>query len=101
MIIDTEPITLKEINPESFIYELYDPDWRGRLEYYYDSLGIPDFREIAKIAVGYCDASRLSVRPKTDEYAMMCEDDDGKFWFHLSQFMFDEVLDAIERMNGR
>lgn len=87
---------LEEISPENFIYELYDSGWRDRFEDYYDFLSVPNYSKIAERAIGFCDASRLQVRPRTDEYAIMCEDDCGKFWFHVTPMMFDGILDAIE-----
>lgn len=38
---------------------------------------------LAPRTIGWCDPSRLAVRPKAEGVALMCEDDAGaKFWFH-------------------
>ena len=50
-------------------------------------------RKIADVAIGYCDASRLFARPRRNEYALMCEDEDGKFWFHVDKSFFDKLLE--------
>lgn len=41
-------------------------------------------RKIADAAIGWCESNRLSVRPRDGEWwvAILCEDDDGVFWFH-------------------
>lgn len=64
---------LEELSPELFIWELYDSG--GPLL---------DRNEVAQMAIGYCDASRLQVRPRSNLMALMCEDPEGnKFWFHV------------------
>lgn len=73
---------LEELSPELFIYELYD-----------SSGPLLDPNDVARMAVGYCDASRLQVRPRNNLMALMCEDPDGnKFWFHVEP-------QEIERIN--
>ena len=65
---------IPEIDPELFIYELYDASGLQFLEGW----------ELAKYAIGYCDAGRLQVRPKPGELALMCELPNGdKLWFHI------------------
>lgn len=92
---------IPEINPELFLWENYEPDYGGRL-------GL-DFRESTSIwhvskkllehCVGYCDATRLQVRPKTGMYALMCEDENHeKFWFHYPDTCFDGMRDRMSKM---
>ena len=72
---------LEELSPELFIYELYD-----------SSGPLLDPNDVARMAVGYCDASRLQVRPRKGLLALMCEDPDGnRFWFHASQREIDRI----------
>ena len=72
---------LEELSPELFIYELYDSG--GPLL---------DHNEVEQMAIGYCDASRLQVRPRNNLMALMCEDPDGnKFWFHATQREIDRI----------
>ncbi len=72
---------LEELSPELFIYELYD-----------SSGPLLDHNEVARMAVGYCDASRLQVRPRKNLLALMCEDPDGnRFWFHVEQREIDRI----------
>ena len=47
--------------------------------------------QLKKRAIGWCDASRVPVRPKSDGIAVMCEDEDGKFWFHV----LDQTAEAL------
>lgn len=68
------------IDPELFTYETYEPAYWQRL-----GCGVFDTsldRLVAGRAVGTCDPSRLAVRPRADGVAVMCEDEDGRFWFH-------------------
>lgn len=79
---------LEELNPELFTWETYEYDFGHRLDRYWNAYPeIFQFEEfIAKLKkniIGWCDPSRLSVRPKNEGIAVMCEDDDGKFWFHV------------------
>lgn len=81
---------IEEINPELFLFELYEVSMLQSLESW----------ELACYAIGYCDAGRLYVRPKSGEVALMCELPDGnKMWSHISKCM----LDGLNRMreNGR
>ena len=75
---------MTELNPELFTYELYESNYWSRL-----NMGVFDNSieiEIKKHIVGCCPSARLSVRPRDNEIAIMCEDEDGeKFWFHYSK----------------
>lgn len=73
---------IPEIDPELFIYELYDASGLQFLEGW----------ELAKYAIGYCDAGRLQVRPKPGELALMCELPNGdKLWFHIADRMIQSL----------
>ena len=83
---------LEEISPELFLWELYDMD------------GIRTLSEDLDIAtsVGYCDASRLRVRPRADMFALMIEFEDGtKHWFHGTKYTLDAVRQRLEIINNR
>lgn len=73
--------TIEELSPELFTYELYD------------SGGIlMDDIEIAQSAIGYCDASRLQVRPRTGLLALMLEFPNGdRCWFHIDEKMLKSL----------
>ena len=89
-----------EISAERFIYELYDSGWRFRFDVPYDYKG--SFAPlIAKHLVGWCDASRLLVRPRTGEFAVMCEIDGEKFWFHVLPLSLDCILEELELARNR
>ena len=78
---------LEELDPELFIYELYD-----------SSGPMMDTWDIAKYCIGWCDASRLQVRPRSDMIAIMLELPDGeRIWFHWEP----KALKAIERTKAR
>lgn len=71
---------IEKIDPELFIYEYYSAD----------GLAFLDGNEIAKYAIGYCDASRLHVRPRSGLLALMVELPDGeKMWFHIEPKMLE------------
>ena len=85
---------MKELNPELFTYELWESSYWTRLGFSYDADAFQVARKASECAVGYCDASRLQVRPREGMIAVMCEDSDGeKFWFHdrKSCYSLEEV----------
>ena len=79
---------IPEIDPELFTYELYEMNFGDRLGLYHRMYPeVFEFENFVKVlapkVVGWCDPSRLAVRPKTEGVALMCEDGDGeRFWFH-------------------
>lgn len=77
---------MKKISPEKFLFELYI----GRLGYSVNQ--VIDSREQIKPGfkiLGYCEARRLPVRPRTKGYAIMVEDiqlpEEKKFWLHVEK----------------
>ena len=79
---------LEQIDPEKFLYEYYSCN----------ALDFLDNNEIARNAVGWCDASRLLVRPRRDLFALMLEmPDDEKIWFHIDQ----KMLSLIEKRRAK
>ena len=72
-----KPFHIEEIDPERFTWDCYEVDYGGRLDLdYRQSIDMKTMEwEIKKRAIGYCDGSRLYVRPKSDMYGLMLEDD--------------------------
>ena len=92
-----KPFHIKEIDPELFLWELYESDYGGRMDLNFrDSTDIYVMdREIRKRAIGFCQGSRLPVRPKSDMYGLMLEDDEHeKFWFHYPRCCLDRIMDG-------
>ena len=80
---------LEEIDPELFLYELYDGSGLQCLEGW----------ELAEYSIGYCDAGRLQVRPRSGLFALMCELPDGdKIWFHVNNFLIDSINERRSRI---
>ena len=80
---------LEELSPEVFLLELYNPNGMYELN---DALCMEDS------SFGYCDASRLLVRPKSGEIALMVEFYNGtKFWCHADSQTLDIIKFRIER----
>ena len=75
---------MKKISPEKFLFELYI----GRVGYSVNQV-IDSFDQVKPgfKALGYCDARRLPVRPRTEGYALMVEDtqlpEQTQFWLHV------------------
>lgn len=79
---------LKELNPELFLWELYNMAGCYQLD---TALHIAE-------SLGYCDASRLAVRPRTGEYALMIEYKNGeKCWFHVPPKLLELIKQRFER----
>jgi hypothetical protein len=80
---------LEELSPELFLLELYNPNGLYELEC---ALCMKES------SFGWCDASRLRVRPKPGEVALMIEWYDGsKFWCHANEWILDSIRFRIER----
>lgn len=94
---------IPEIDPELFTYELYEMNFGGRLGLYHGMYPeVFEFENFVKVlapkVVGWCDPSRLAVRPKTEGVTLMCEDGDGeRFWFHV----LDKTAEALGIKTGR
>jgi hypothetical protein len=79
---------LKELNPELFSYELHNIAGCFQID---TALHCAE-------SFGYCDASRLLVRPKSGEYALMIEYKNGyKCWFHISERMLKLIEKRIAK----
>ena len=80
---------LEELSPEVFLWELYNPNGLWELN---------DAQCMRDSSFGWCDASRLRVRPKSGEIALMIEFYDGtKFWCHADERILDSIRFRIER----
>lgn len=79
---------LEQIDPEQFLYEYYCAD----------GLAFLDSNDLARYATGWCDASRLRVRPRSGLLALMVETPDGdKMWFHIDQ----KMLSLLQKRRAR
>ncbi len=79
---------LEELTPELFLWELYNAN------------GVMELSDALHIAVkfGYCDASRLFVRPKTGMFALMVEYRNGvKEWYHITPRMLESIRKRLAR----
>ncbi len=80
---------------ECFTYETWEVGYWDMLGLgYAESMEAENlFRAIKEYGIGYCNSSRLSVRPREDVYvAVMCERDGIKFWFHILRDDVSELL---------
>ncbi len=88
---------LPELSPDEFTWERYESNYGSRLNLDFRSSinNVVMAREIRNRCLGYCDGSKLRIRPKSDMVAIMLEDDEfEKFWFHYPKFVFEkDVLD--------
>lgn len=83
---------VEEINPELFLWELYNAN------------GVHELDVALHIAVkfGYCDASRLYVRPKSGMLALMVEYENGeKEWYHITHRLLDIINERLARRNDK
>lgn len=87
-----------ELSPDEFTWERYESDYGSHLNLDFRS-SINNHlmaREIRSRCIGWCDGSKLAIRPKSDMVAILLEDDEfEKFWFHYPKFAFEkDVLDV-------
>lgn len=81
-------MTLEELNPELFIYELYDSCL----------LHVLDDALYCAAGFGYCDTSRLAVRPRTGLYALMITWQNGeKNWCHVDARQLNIIRKRLAR----
>lgn len=79
-------LIMKKISPEKFLFELYI----GRVGYAVNQV-IDSFEQPKRgfKILGYCEARRLPVRPRTEGFAIMVEDtqlpEDNIFWLHVDK----------------
>lgn len=58
-------------------------------------------RHLNKYAIGWCDGSRLTVRPRPETCGIMCETTDGvRFWFHIQRKTLDRLLKFQKKNEG-
>lgn len=83
---------LEHLSAELFTFELYESGFWSALNLSYeDSLDVHNLiRAIKEHGIGYCDATRLTVRPRDNQYAIMCEVDGDKLWFHMNKEWFEQ-----------
>ena len=80
-------MNVDEISPELFLYELYDANLLWCL----------DEALYCAVEFGYCDASRLAVRPKSGMYALMITWENGsKNWCHISDVLLKGIRERLE-----
>lgn len=82
---------LPELNPECFTLQNYEAGWWGLLDLdFSDSLTVSNvMRCVERYAVGYCESSKVVLRPKPDSYVVMFEKDGERFWFHIQKWEFE------------
>jgi len=82
---------LEKLNSECFIYDNYESNWWSLLDLdYLDALdGMSVMKEVEQYAVGYCESSKIRLRPRNDSYAVMFEKDGKRFWFHIQKWEFE------------
>lgn len=73
---------IEKISPELFEYERYC----GKAGYSPVDAVTPNWKHFSSsvTVVGYCEASRLRIRPRTRGYAVMVRDNETNdlYWFH-------------------
>jgi len=90
--MEQKSMKLEELNPELFIYELYDSCLLHVLD---DALH-------CAAGFGYCDASRLAVRPRTGLYALMITWQNGeKNWCHVDARLLNIIRKRLARRETR
>ena len=83
---------IQELDPELFTWELYDSGGPYELS---DALHVAN-------SFGYCDASRLTVRPRPGDFALMIEWPNGeKCWFHVPPKLLESIKERLQMREAR
>lgn len=84
-----------KIPPIAFTWE----KWRAGSYYHLNLLNghidiiSPEGKKIIRNkAFGYCDGSKLSIRPKSDTMAVMFFDGNETFWSHITSKEFGQIF---------
>lgn len=82
-----------ELSAERFTYELWGSDFWNMLGLDYgDSMEFDKLiAKVKEYGIGWCESSRLNIRPRENSIAVMCERDGEKFWFHLNKYCFGSL----------
>ena len=82
---------IEELNSECFLYENHESNWWNLFDIDFEqSLELKHIHEaIEKYAIGFCDGSKVLLRPNSKNYAIMFEKDGEKFWFHVEKWCFE------------
>lgn len=56
-------------------------------------------KALDKYAIGYCNSTRMNIRPREGWYAVMCERYGERFWFHISEKTLFALL-AYQKNGG-
>lgn len=87
---------IEELDSSAFTYDNYETNYWSRLNLTWDVLDEPFLKALKTHAIGYCRANYLPFRPRFG-YAIMCEDEDfEKFWFHISEDLFNRLIKEKE-----
>jgi len=79
---------LEQLNSECFTYYNYESNWWSLFDISFcESMNLDILKKcVAKYAVGYCDGSKLTVRPSLKSNAVMFEKNGERFWFHIEKW---------------
>ncbi len=80
---DRDPATLNHISPERFVWEKYI----GKVGFAVCQVCDDAYTEPLKLNsdvtfVGWCEASRIRIRQRSEGFVVMVEMDGEEFWFH-------------------
>jgi hypothetical protein len=84
------------IPPTEFTFGKYDRNTIPHSVYMYS---LKDYVKWLKsqVIIGYIKGIELEIRPKTDTYGVMIEDEDGFIsWSHIPDDVFDKYLKEID-----
>jgi hypothetical protein len=89
---------LKAVNSEHFRFDNYESNWWYILDISYANSMSKEIikRCILDYAIGYCDGSRITVRPNLNSYAILFEKDGEQFWFHVEKWFIEECATNLE-----
>ena len=89
---------LTKLDPKKFNYKNHESDWWTTFNLSYtESIETEKLiKAINKYAIGYCDGSKLEIKPKSNSYAVMFNVEGYEFWFHINNSENTVFNDFIE-----
>jgi len=83
---------IEKLNAECFRFDNWESNWWTVIDLEFSSSAKLFMTQISKFIVGWCEGSKLSVRPKESYYAVMLWKNEKEFWFHINDDMFERYF---------
>ena len=91
---------MSKIDSKEFTYKKHEANWWSAFGFSFSESIKPEklIKAIDDYAIGYCDGSKLEIKPKEKSYAIMFNVEGDKFWFHIDNSENTILKDFVKRL---